>query len=233
MKDTLNNKIIACECGHLVSSHQPHPTILGEQFREKCNECNCEHYKNMEENKTIEAPVIEHGFMQEVTKEELATEIKDNKKEEPTDFTLRLVKPHTKVSRDVITDDLPRVLEEAKVLYNLCYSLVGIYPGAHAMAHPQIDDKDPLRFFVTANKEIIINPKITRHTKTPVDSKEGCMSYSDQPKKMVGRYHKVEVDYQTLDNDGKLTEVMHSNIQGKNSFITQHEVDHLDAKYIY
>jgi len=186
----------------------------------------------MEDNENkIEAPVIEHGFIQEVGKEEV--EVKNEDIKEPTDFTLRLVSPHKKVSRDVTDSDIPRLLDEAKILYNLCYSMVGIYPGAYAVHHSQIDDKDPLNFFVTANKEIIINPVITRHTKTTVDSKEGCVTFSDKPEKIIQRYHKIEVDYRTLDNDGKLTDIIHTNVQGKNAFILQHEIDHASSKYIY
>ena len=153
--------------------------------------------------------------------------------DEKKDFIERLVKPHKKVSREVTEKDMERVMEEAHVLYNICYSQVGRYPGAHAMAHPQIDDKDPLRFYVTVDKEIIINPVIVNHTKVPVDHLEGCISYPDMPQVLVKRWHKCEVEYQTLGPDGKFSDKVKRKLSGMDAFVCQHECQHLDAIYIF
>lgn len=176
--------------------------------------------------------VIENG--EDVAKSKMYTNDPSVPVEEPIDFLKRIVPEHRKESREVVEGDEERVAEEAKVLYNICYSKNGPYNGAIAMAHPQIDDKDPLRFFVTADAELIINPVIVRESNFKVDSKEGCYTYPEiPPKKNVKRSNKIEVEYQTLDEDGKLTRVGFKGLGGKWAKVWQHEISHLDAKYIY
>lgn len=156
------------------------------------------------------------------------------KKEEVIDFLSRLVEPHEKKSREVTEKDLSRVIEESKVLYNLCYTQFDRYAGALAMAHPQIDDKDPLRLFVLANKEVVINPVIVNHTRHAVESKEGCITFYHLPQKIVERYHRIQVSYVTLNKEATgFTERRTVDLSGRDSFVWQHEIDHLDAKYIY
>jgi len=145
----------------------------------------------------------------------------------------RYVEAHDKISRNVVETDLLRVAEEARIMYGLCFLPRASYFGAEAIAHPQIDDKDPLRFFVTKGQEIIINPVITNHTKVTIDKPEGCMSYPDLPMINVPRWNKITVTYQTLLKDGTLSKPMEENINGMRSEVFQHETDHLDAKYIY
>ena len=43
----------------------------------------------------------------------------EEKKEE--NLLLRVVPPHSKVSREVLESDIERVVKEATVLYNLCF----------------------------------------------------------------------------------------------------------------
>lgn len=155
-------------------------------------------------------------------------------KQEPIDFLSRMVESHDKVSREVTKEDIPRVVDEAKVLYNLCFTVNKGYQGGYALAHPQIDDKDPLRFFVTHKKEIIINPKMVRHTRHAVDSKEGCLSFPHLTPKIIDRYHRSEFEYQGIKDDvSDLTPIALAELSGRESFVWQHETDHLDAKYIY
>jgi len=173
---------------------------------------------------------------------ELKSEVK---KEEPAtpepnhDITKRIVPPHDKKSRLVTEADLDRVVEETKILFRLCYTPVGLYKAAHAMHHSQIDDKDPLNFFVLATQFIVINPVITRHTNTFVDSLEACMTFPDKEQIVVPRWHKIEVDYVTImvDPDNKekfkLSSVQHQHISGQSAFVFQHELDHGESKYIY
>lgn len=175
----------------------------------------------------VEAPVITDVFIQEGGEDKKETV-------EPVDFVSRIIESHDKVSREVTKEDIPRVMEEAKILFNLCFTVIGRYQGGFALAHPQIDDKDPLRFFVTYDEKIIINPVMTRHTRHFVDSKEGCLSFSHLTMKIIDRFHRSEWDYQTIDPETQeLTPVLHEELSGKDSFIWQHETDHLDAKYIY
>lgn len=149
------------------------------------------------------------------------------------DFLSRYVEPHDKKSREVTDKDLDKVIKDAHVMYNLCFTQNGPYPGGYAVAHPQIDNKDPLRFFVTNDKKIIINPSITRHTRHAVDSVEGCLSFPHLMPIRVDRYHKIEVKYQTLNADGKISDFLVDSLSGRNAFIWQHEIDHLDAILIY
>lgn len=149
------------------------------------------------------------------------------------DLIPKIVPPHNLMARTVLEADLPRVLEDATTLYRLCFTPIGIYQSAHAMAHPQIDDKDPLRFFSTVLGEVIINPKIIRHSDFPVDSKEACMSFPEREPIVVPRYNVIDVEFQTLTTDKKLSDVVTKTFNGKVAKILQHELGHLNGHSIY
>jgi peptide deformylase len=154
----------------------------------------------------------------------------------PEDLIRRIVSPHKKVSREVTEKDLEKVLSDGQILLDLCYMRAGMYGSAFAMAHSQIEESDPLRFFVMANGLIIINPKIINHTRVPVDSEEGCMSFSEKPQKTVQRYHKIEVKYVTIkeENEKKIfTPVIAASLSGREAKIFQHEIAHMNGKYVY
>jgi len=157
----------------------------------------------------------------------------EEKKEEPIDFAKYLVERHKKISVDVTDKDLKAIIDDSHIMYNLCFTKIGLHNGYYAIAHPQINKKRPLRFFVTKEKDLIINPKITRHTKTTVDSLEGCATFPDMAAALVQRYHKCEVEYQTLSPEGKLRDITKEGLSGLRARIFQHEIDHLDAIYIY
>jgi len=142
------------------------------------------------------------------------------------------VKPHNIVSVDVKEEDIPTVVKDAEIMFKLCSTPIGICNGGLAIAHQQINDKKPLRFFVTNNGTIIVNPMIIRHTNHTVDSKEGCLSFPDRLPIIVQRYNKCEVAYRRL-VDGKLTEEMKRNLSGKESKVWQHEIKHFSCDYIY
>jgi peptide deformylase len=145
----------------------------------------------------------------------------------------KIVAPHSTVSKPVTQDDVDYVLADAQHLVDLCFMSNGLYATAYAMAHPQIETHNPLRFFALASGVVVCNPVITRHTKHPVDSLEGCMTAPHIPKKMVQRYHKIEVDFQTIDDDKKLTEVHHVELQGPQAKVWQHEISHLNGHYCF
>jgi peptide deformylase len=181
---------------------------------------------------------------EEITKEqkEAVDSVMSNDKEEatdieipnePVDYSKYYVAPHDKPGRDVTEEDIPYVLEQAEILHKLCFTSVGIYPGGYAVAHPQINDTDPLNFFVYYDGSIIINPVITNHTKTLVDSEEGCLSFPDKKMINVGRYNKIECDFQTIVGENKLSDIMHEKFNGKLSKIWQHEINHLLGKFIF
>ena len=154
-------------------------------------------------------------------------------KEEPIDFLQYYVQPHKVKSSTVESKDLDTVIKDSHILYNLCFTVTGRYAGGFAVAHPQINDKDPLCFFVTALKEVVINPKMIRHTQVTVDRQEGCLTYPLMPMTEVKRYNKCEVEYSLLTEDGQIGPRVKENLSGKRAEMFQHELDHFDAKYIY
>lgn len=188
------------------------------------------------ENNEIDIDEALGGFEQDEAEAQIAKAhqtVNANVPAEGRDFLSRYVEPHKVRSREVVESDLPRVLEEAHVLFQLCYTYHGLHAGGFAVAHPQIDDKEPLRFFVTAEQEIVINPEITNHTSTKVDHKEGCLSFPGLYPIVVQRWNKCEVRYQTLTPEGKLSEFTNEPLTGRRARIFQHEIDHFDGKYIY
>jgi len=174
-----------------------------------------------------------------ITKEEVKTIEEAPKVILENDYLKRLVAPHEKVSRLVTNEDLAKAIEEIKVLYQLCYVENGLYRGAYAMHHSQIDDKDPMNLFVLADKRIIINPKIVRHSNYTKDSKEQCMSFPKELQTIVQRWQKIELEYQTVmtdpDKEGgfKLSDTITEAFGGFEAFVMQHENDHGNGKFIY
>ena len=152
---------------------------------------------------------------------------------EPKDFLALLVKPHKIVSTDVKPVDMIDVMIAAKDLFNLCYTRAGNYYGAYAMSHSQINDKNPKSFFVTQRAEIIINPVVTRHSSYVVDSEEGCVTFYDRAPITVKRYQKIEVDYNTVNPDGTLSDIIHKKLSGPEAFVWQHEIAHGLGHYIF
>jgi peptide deformylase len=121
----------------------------------------------------------------------------------------------------------------------MCNLPRGKYSGISALAHSQIEDKDPLRFFVFPKGLVIINPVITAHTKAPIFKTEGCMSYPDEEAKiMVPRYNKVTATYQTLARKDENSEPVLSGqiteeLNGGAAHVFQHECGHLNGCNIY
>lgn len=163
----------------------------------------------------------------------------NNYMEQAIKFLSRYVPPHNKVSREVTDEDLDRVISEGEIMFNLCAIPRGGTRGAEAIAHMQIEDKDPLAFFVTKNGEFVINPKIQRTTGVTVDSEEGCMSFPAEPAITVQRHHKIEATFQTLlpgeGEGGKptLSPALRIGISGHNAKIFQHECSHINGWNIY
>jgi len=126
-----------------------------------------------------------------------------------------------------MNEDLPFVIEQAKEMLELCRKPHGKFPSAFAIAHAQVSE-EPLRFFVMADGLIVINPEITDHTKTFVERREGCYSYPMEEFVLVKRWNKCAVRY--FREDFSVTD---EKLQGKESQIFQHEIDHMNAKYIH
>jgi len=153
-----------------------------------------------------------------------------------TSMTSRYVKPHKKVSRAVSMQDLELVATDAEVMIRMCREQHGVHMAAFAIAHSQINDADPLRFFVLANGMVILNPVITRHTNVPMNKEEGCMSFPDLGKTTLPRYTTIEVEYALLIKLGgrpAFSKKHQEKLKGMEAQIWQHEVDHMNGKYIY
>ena len=151
----------------------------------------------------------------------------------------RYAPPHNKKAKRVTEKDIKRVIKDGRDMMTMCTIPRGNYQFFDALAHTQIDDKKPLRFFVFANGFMVINPLIINHTKVAVFNNEGCMSFADEPMKtMVPRYYKITIEYQTLLQDAKtkkykLSDFVTEELKGQQSFIFQHECAHLNGSNIY
>ncbi len=151
----------------------------------------------------------------------------------------RYVKPHRKISREILLGDVDRVVKESVIMWKLCFQPVGLYKSAYAVHHSQIDDIDPLDFFTTADRRIIINPIITRHSNYFVDSEEGCLTYAEEKIITVKRWRKIDVTYVTIMVDSNdeskftLTGPIKEKLTGQMAWVFQHEISHGQGKYIY
>lgn len=148
---------------------------------------------------------------------------------------MNYVEPHKKISREVTQSDINLVLDDVIEMMELCIKPPDGRYGAYAIAHAQVNDIDPLRFFVTNSQKIFINPVITRHTQVPVESMEGCTTYTkDKPQAKKQRYHKCDVTFYTIDFGNNKTMIQSSaSISGLEAKIFQHEIDHMNGIYIY
>lgn len=159
---------------------------------------------------------------------------------------LGFVEPHKNISRLVTQEDLPQVLKDAEAMAKLLNAPIGVHNGFYAIAHPQCEKDRPLRFFIVNPKTtefrhyksiVIINPVILRHTGTTIDSQEGCASFPNIGTTVVKRFNKCEIEFSPLefdkDNNPILGKRITINLTSKASKVWQHEIDHLNAKYIY
>ena len=146
---------------------------------------------------------------------------------------MEIVKPHKKISKPVKEKHLEKIIEISFEMIKFCQNPKGNFREILSLTHPQIEEKRPLRFFVTSEGEIVINPKVINHTKHTVDSLEGCVTFPDELSITVQRWNKCVVELQTLDKNNKLTAYLTQDISGQRAKMFQHEIDHLDAIYIY
>lgn len=159
---------------------------------------------------------------------------------------MQFIDAHKKVSRLVIESDLETVLKDAEEMVPLLNTQIGRYASFFAIAHPQVEKDRPLRFFVInpATSEFrawrsiaILNPVILRHTNNTTDSEEGCATFSTMPAVIVPRWTKCEVEFSPLEFDEnkkpRIGRRITFNLSGKIAKVFQHEIDHLNAKYIY
>lgn len=143
--------------------------------------------------------------------------------------------------------DIERVIKDAEKMGKLSRMAHGFNRSAYAIAHCQITQDDPMRFFVTSNGgEIIINPKIVKHTRFKKPMTEACMSFPWAGSKQVRRWEKIWVEYQEINADAvdmekmkvkkgekELLFPMEMELKGILAQIFQHEIDHMEGKTIF
>lgn len=147
----------------------------------------------------------------------------------------KYIEIHREISRDVIKEDVQRVLEDAMVIHDMIFTPPKRHVKAVAIAHSQVTKNEPLRFFVTMDDEIIINPVITRHTQHKVLKDEGCTTFPIPIKTTKAeRWNKCEVEYYTIEDLDTLEWVKKTEtLSGIRSQMFQHEIDHMDGKYVW
>lgn len=146
---------------------------------------------------------------------------------------MEIIKSHKKISKPVKKRHLKKIIGISFEMIAFCQNPKGNFREILAMAHSQIEKRKPLRFFVTSEGKIVINPKIINHTKHTVDSLEGCVTFPDELSITVQRWNKCVVEFQTLDKNNKLTAYLTQDISGQRAKMFQHCIDILDAIYIY
>lgn len=141
-----------------------------------------------------------------------------------------------KQSRSVMAKDIKKVRKLIPEMHKLCHEPLGFHTnGAYAIAHCQVDQEDPLRFFVLVDGTAVLNPTINKHLGETVRHAEGCMSDAHVSHlASIPRYKKLIVSFTGLeDADAEMEEVDHLTITGNLAFIFQHEVDHMNGKHVY
>ena len=151
----------------------------------------------------------------------------------------RYCSPHTRMARWVESADLGLLMKDGLDLVTMCGLPRGKYSGIAALAHTQIEENDPLRFFVLPTGLIVINPVIFNHTKTEIGKAEGSMSHPDKAiKKDVPRYNKIMVVYQSLTKESEdagpvLSNPITESLNGWKCHVFQHQISLLHGADIY
>lgn len=141
-----------------------------------------------------------------------------------------------KQSREVTAGDMQKIRALIPEMHQLCLEPLGNHKdGAFALAHCQVDQEDPLRFFVLNDGSCVINPKIIDRIGEPFRNEEGCMSFSECAALLgVQRYKKVRVSFIGLaDADSEAEEQDDFLAEDLIALVFQHEVDHMNGKHIY
>ena len=119
----------------------------------------------------------------------------------------------------------------------------GRWPNASAISHCQIEQEDPLRFFVLGNSwhnfenrpaklssyfgwpraRIIINPVIIETGDSVIKSEEGCYSSPKQKTRKVNRYEVITCKYWTFFGKREKKFYLYR------ACLLQHEIDHADG----
>lgn len=144
---------------------------------------------------------------------------------------MEIIKPNHLISREAVKSDIPCILEQSNGMIELCSKPLGKKTGALAIAHCQVNQDDPIQFFVTSLGEIIINPKIMLRIGDKVRRVEGCMSFPSLDDITVPRHEDIEVSYDKI--IGSEFEKFHVRLKGVMARVFQYEIEHFRGVNIY
>ena len=153
---------------------------------------------------------------------------------------MTIIPPHKVKSREVMPGDYDRVAKDAAEMLDIMEYLVqkGVWANIAALAHAQVTDQDPLRFFVLrpamakelewTHPVIIVNPMFTPQSYATLKTEyEQCVTFPKVAKTKTLRYYKGKLKF--LGEN----EIIEDVVKGKLAQICQHEIDHFYARYIY
>lgn len=141
---------------------------------------------------------------------------------------------HTQIKKlsspvtDIETQVIPLIPEMAMI----CRKGYGKMKNIIALTHCQIEQENPLRFFVFRDGVTVVNPEILEVMEaSKFTNQEGCVSYAFRSEKKVSRYQSIRVKYTMIKAEEirEITEWVHD----LTACVFQHEIDHFKNKYIY
>lgn len=138
------------------------------------------------------------------------------------------IKNLSKPVTDIQTQVIPLIPE----MVGACRQQVGRMNVIIALAHCQVEQSDPLTFFVFRDGVTVVNPEILEVMEmTKFMHQEGCVSYAYRAEKKTKRYQSIYVKYTMIQASEikEITEWVHD----LTACVFQHEIDHFRNKYIY
>lgn len=136
------------------------------------------------------------------------------------------------VPEDRIKELVCPLIEE---MVELCTQPVGKFPAAHAIAHCQVEEDNPLRFFVCIEGFAVVNPRIIEKSE-PFMHTEGCYSFPYRDPKKVRRFNRVKVEYIEVKKGKMFGWSIKKRVReftDLQACIYQHEIGHFNCHTIY
>jgi len=140
------------------------------------------------------------------------------------------------VSRACTIEDIEkRVLPARAEMLEHCLRPLGFHRrGGVAVAHCQFEKENPLRFYVMASGDIVINPHIVQQLGRPFRNAEGCMSFAEKSTlRGVTRYRVIIANFTQIMPDGKKIVHKNSRLSGLLALVMQHEIDHMNGRHLF
>jgi len=140
-----------------------------------------------------------------------------------------------KVSKKCTDGDIDTFVRKLMPLMaEMCHLPIGNHKnGALALAHCQIDQEAPLRFFVLKGGTAVVNPHIVSGQRRKIHN-EGCMSFAEKMcLRGVYRYTRITANFIEINPSGQRTDHKEQLVKNEFAFIMQHEIDHMNGKHIF